>query len=431
MRRSNESIRRTIMSAASDLAADGLRVLALAARQLAATSCSESDETDLVFLGLVGLHDPPRPGVADAVAAARTAGIKVIMATGDHPNTARAIAKQIGLVTTDHATIVTGERLRHLSEAQLRLILQRPEAIFARLGADQKLRVVRTLRTLGHIVAVTGDGVNDAPALREAEIGVAMGRSGSDVARAAADIVLVEDNFADIVAAIEEGRAVFDNVRKFLTYILTSNVPEIVPYLAFVLLGVPLPLTIVQILAVDLGTDLLPALALGAERPDSAIMRRPPRPKIARLLDRPLLLRAYLFLGLFEATAALVAYFAVLERGGWRWGTALAPSDPLYLAATTACFCAIVATQVINLFLCRSEHRSVFSPTQAWNRWLVPGLAGELLLVGLIVYTPVGNLLFGTVPIGLAAWTPGIVIAAIMLAAEEVRKAWLRTSPAA
>lgn len=422
----DEPTRKAVASAAADLATRGLRVLALAARQLEAASCSGSDEADLLLLGLVGLHDPPRAGVADAVAAARAAGIKVIMTTGDHPSTALAIARQIGLVTLERPTIVTGERLRQLSEAQLRLILDAPEPLFARLGADQKLRVVRALRALRHVVAVTGDGVNDAPALREAEIGIAMGRSGSDVAREAADIVLVDDNFADIVAAIEEGRAVFANVRKFMTYILTSNIPEIVPYLAFVLLGIPLPLTIAQILAVDLGTDIFPALALGAERPDPAMMRRPPRRRSDRLLDRPLLLRAYLFLGLFEAAAAMLAYFAVLHEGGWRWGEVLGGSDPLYLAATTACLCGIVVTQMVNLFLCRSEHRSAFSRAQGRNPWLLAGLAAEALLVALIVYTPSGNLLFGTTPIGIATWVPGILVALVMLAAEEARKAWLR-----
>jgi magnesium-transporting ATPase (P-type) len=192
-----------------------------------------------------------------------------------------------------------------------------------------------------------------------------MGRSGSDVAREAADVVLVDDDFAGIVHGVEEGRAVFANVRKFLAYILTSNVPEIVPYVAFALLGVPLPLTVIQILAIDLGTDMLPALALGAEPPQAEVMRRPPRPRRARLLDRALLARAYLFLGPFEAAAGMAAYAWVLRSGGWRWGQALPAADPLYREATTACLAAIVVTQVANLFACRATDGSAPHPNRA------------------------------------------------------------------
>ena len=422
----DETARRAVEEAASGLAERGLRVLAMAARPLGKHDCDTADETELVLLGLVGLHDPPRLGVAEAVAAARAAGVRVIMTTGDHPRTALAVAREIGLVTDERSVLVTGERLQRMSEAQHRLVLSAQEIVFARLAAEQKLRLVRALRTMGEVVAMTGDGVNDAPALRAADIGIAMGRSGSDVAREAADVVLVEDNFADIVAGIEEGRAVFANVRKFMTYILTSNIPELVPYLAFVLFGIPLPLTIVQILAVDLGTDILPALALGAERPDPDVMRRPPRPRSQRLLSRGLLLRAYAFLGLFEAAAAMLAYFVVLRTGGWRWGEALGPHDPLYLEATTATLCAIVVTQVVNLFVCRSEERSAFTPPPARNPWLLFGLAAEIGLIALIVYTPWGNVLFGTAPLPPAAWLPSLPIALAMLVADELRKAWRR-----
>ena len=239
-------------------------------------------EERLTLLGLVGLEDPPRPEVPAAIQHCKNAGIKVIMITGDHPQTAKAIAREIGLVQSDTPVLITGEDLRRLSDTQLQLLLDAPEVIFARMGADQKLRIVSVLQRKKAIVAVTGDGVNDAPALKQADIGIAMGLTGTDVAREAADMVLLDDNFASIVQAIEEGRAVFANIRKFLTYILTSNIPEIVPYLAFVLLKIPLPLTIIQILAVDLGTDMLPALALGTEAPEPGVMQQPPRsPKSA------------------------------------------------------------------------------------------------------------------------------------------------------
>ena len=199
------------------------------------------------------------------------------MVTGDHPHTALAIAREIGLVKTEQPVVISGDELRAMSPAQLQLALDAKEIIFARVAAEQKMLIVQALKKKGEIVAVTGDGVNDAPALKTADIGIAMGIAGTDVAKEAADLILLDDNFASIVAAIEEGRAVFENIRKFLTYILSSNIPELVPYLAFVLFRIPLPLTIIQILAVDLGTDMLPALALGAEKPDPGVMNRPPQ----------------------------------------------------------------------------------------------------------------------------------------------------------
>jgi len=245
---------------------------------------------------------------------------------------------------------------------------------------------------------------------------------GTDVAREAADIVLLDDNFASIVAAVEEGRAVFDNIRKFLAYILTSNIPEVVPYLAFVLLRIPLPLTIVQILAVDLGTDMLPALALGAEAPAPEVMRRPPRPRGERLLHTALLVRAYLWLGMLEAIAALAAYFFVLDAGGWRYGEALAARDPLYLQATTACFAAIVLTQVVNVFLCRDPARPAFSFGFASNPLILWGIALELALLAVLVYTPWGQALFGTAPLPLEVWLYVLPFAGAMLVLEEGRK---------
>jgi calcium-translocating P-type ATPase len=412
--------------AAADAMADrGLRVLALAYRPLGAAAIPQT-ETELVFLGLVGFEDPPRPGVAEAIAAARRAGIKVIVTTGDHPHTTLAVARRIGLADGRHPTLITGERLRHMSDTQLRLALDAPDVLFARLGADQKLRIVRALQAKGQVVAMTGDGVNDAPALRQADIGIAMGRSGTDVAREAADMILVDDNFASIVEAVEEGRTVFDNVRKFMTYILASNAGELVPFLAFALFGIPLPLTIIQILAVDLGTDLLPALALGAEPPHPEVMARPPRPRRQRLLDLALRLRAYFFLGAFEAAAGMASYFYVLVLGGWSFGQALAANDPLYRQATTACLAGIVVAQVVNVFLCRSDRESAFAYPLASNRLIVAGIAAELLLIALIVYTPPGQAIYGTAPLPAEAWLFMLPFAAAMLAAEEARKWWLR-----
>jgi calcium-translocating P-type ATPase len=416
---------KTRLLAAQDMMAEaGLRVLAFAHGPV--DDGLPAEESGLTLAGLVGLEDPPRPEVPEAIARCTSAGIRVIMVTGDHPHTALAIAREIGLVKSAQPVIITGDTLRRMTPEQLQLALDTPEILFARVAAEQKMHIVEALQHKGETVAVTGDGVNDAPALKVADIGIAMGLSGTDVAKEAADLILLDDNFASIVAAIEEGRAVFDNIRKFLTYILTSNIPELVPYLAFVLFRIPLPLTIIQILAVDLGTDMLPALALGAEKPDPAVMQRPPRARGERLLSWGLIVRAYLFLGVLEAAAAMAVFFFVLHAAGWHYGETLGKAEPLYLQATTACLAAIVVMQVVNLFVCRHPRKSSLSFGLATNPFILPGIAAELAVILAIVYTPAGNWLFGTAPIGWDAWLYALPFAALMWGLDEARKAWLR-----
>jgi len=406
------------------MAAEGLRVIALAERRFAPGMAPH--EGGLCFVGLIGLEDPPRADVAEAVARCHVAGIRVIMVTGDHPSTAVAIAREIGLVRGTSPVVLRGESIRRMTPAQLQLALDAPEVICARVSAEQKMLVVQALQRKGEIVAVTGDGVNDAPALKTADIGIAMGRSGTDVAKEAADLVLLDDHFGSIVSAVEEGRAVFANIRKFLTYILTSNIPEVVPYLAFVLLRIPLPLTVIQILAVDLGTDLLPALALGAEPPRDDVMQQPPRKRGERLLNWPLLLRAYLWLGMIQAALAMAAFFLVLRQAGWHWGEVLGAQDPTYLAATTACLAAIVCAQVANLFVCRDPREASWRLPLWSNRLLWIGLACELTLLALIVYLPALQGLFGTAALPAALW-PWLAAGALLLfLLEETRKAWVR-----
>jgi magnesium-transporting ATPase (P-type) len=344
------------------------------------------------------------------------------MVTGDHPHTALAIARQIGQVQSDKPVVITGDQLRKLSETQLRLALDAPDIIFARVGADQKMRIVAALKKKKHIVAVTGDGVNDAPALKLADIGIAMGLTGTDVAKEASDMILLDDNFASIIAAIEEGRAVYENIRKFLAYILTSNIPEIVPFLAFALLKIPLPLTIIQILAIDLGTDMLPALGLGAGKPEPDSMSKPPRSHSERLLDWPLLLRAYCFLGVLEAVIAMAAYFFVLHSGGWQWGESMESQMPLYLQATTACFSGIIIAQIVNVFLCKTPERSVFNTPLFDNHIILWGIVLEIALIVVIIYTPWGNVIFGTMPLALEVWLFMLPLALGMLLLEEIRK---------
>jgi len=417
--------RTRLLAAQDEMAGAGLRVLAFAHRAVDEAG-SPGDEQDMILAGLIGLEDPPRAEVPDAIARCHAAGIRIIMVTGDHPRTGVAIARQIGLLRSEQPLVVDGEQLRLMSPTQLQLALDAPEILFARVAAEQKMRIVEALKKKGEIVAVTGDGVNDAPALKTADIGIAMGISGTDVAKEAADLILLDDNFASIVAAIEEGRAVFENIRKFLTYILSSNIPELVPYLAFVLFRIPLPLTIIQILAVDLGTDMLPALALGAEKPDPAVMQRPPRAPNERLLSWGLIARAYLFLGVLEAAAAMLAFFFVLDAAGWHYGQLLDRFDPVYLQATSACLATIVVMQVINVFLCRHPRRSLLACGFGGNGYLWLGIVAELAVIVLILYTPSGNWLFGTAAIGGTTWLLAIACAALMCVLEELRKLSIR-----
>jgi magnesium-transporting ATPase (P-type) len=413
--------------AAERMGNEGLRVLAFAWRHLADAFDPSTADREMTLSGMVGLEDPPRPEVKDALQQCRDAGIKVIMVTGDHPQTAVAIAREIGMVRLDDPVVITGTQLSRLSNIQLQLALDAPEILFARVQAEQKRRIVTALKNKREIVAVTGDGVNDAPALRKADVGIAMGRSGTDVARESADMVLLDDNFASIVAAIEEGRAVFSNIRNFLAYIMTSNVSEAVPYLLFVVFRIPLPLTIIQILAVDLGTDMIPALGLGAEAPGPDVMKSPPRSRNDRLLDFGLLARVYLYLGFIQSVAAISAYAYVLHAAGWSYGERLATNDPLYLRATTACLSAIVFMQVANVFNCRSERHSVFGRRAFSNKLLLAGVAAEIIAILWIDYTEWGNRVFGTAPIGLDVWVFMVPFALAMIAFEELRKGLIRS----
>ncbi len=429
--------REAILGRSRSFAHQAYRVLAVAMRTIEAGLAEhlspETVEQELTFLGLVALMDPPHREVPGAVARCRSAGVRVIMITGDHPLTALAVARKIGLVPAESGqgsepapVVIEGSQLDTFSDQNLKKLLQanesRQASVFARMAPGHKMRIVTALMEMGEIVAVTGDGVNDAPALRKADIGIAMGVAGTDVAKETAHMILLDDNFSTIVNAIEEGRAVYANIRKFVTYVLAGNVPEVVPYLGYGLFGIPLALTIPQVLAVDLGTDMVPAIALGAEPPHAGIMEVPPRPRTERLLSLPTLLRTYAFLGLIEAGIAMSAFFWFLKTQGWTWGAPLAWTDPLYRQATTLTFAAIVAGQVANVFACRSERVSVFRLGFLTNPFILWGIAVELTLLAVIVYTPLGNLILGTAPLPGWVWAPLIIGAVGLLLAEEVRK---------
>lgn len=423
----NDEWQSKIAAAQQSMADKGLRVLCLASRHLDSSEYVDLEQ-EMTFSGLVGLADPIRPEVPEAVKKCHEAGIKVIMLTGDHPHTALAVARQVSLATSASSLVITGDQLKKMSRTQLQIALDTKEIIFARVGADQKMLIVQALKRKRHIVAVTGDGVNDTPALRAADIGIAMGVSGTDAAKSAADMILLDDNFSSIVAAVEEGRAVFDNIRKFLAYILTSNVPELVPYLAFALFKIPLALTVPQILLVDLGTDIVPALGLGAEKPDAEIMKRAPRSRKERLLDSGLIVRAFCFLGIMEAIIAMSAFFLVLGRGGWQYNQVLSINSDLYRQATTATLSAIILAQIVNVFLCRSTTRSVFKTSLFSNNLLMIGIGIEIAILAIINYASLGNYLFATAPLDWKIWLYVMPFAAAMIFLEELRKYWVRNN---
>ncbi|MBI4654183.1 MAG: cation-transporting P-type ATPase [Nitrospirae bacterium] len=434
-----DTIREQLITTYNSMTGKGLRVLAFAFKeiensfkfQVSSAKLKEKNsslvthhsllEKNMVFAGLIGLEDPPRPEVPQAIEKCREAGIRVIMITGDSSRTAEAIAREIGLVR-ENPVIIEGHEFLKMTDKELRDAIKGKEVIFSRMSPKHKMRLVSVLKDEGEIVAVTGDGVNDAPALKKADVGIAMGMTGTDVAKESADIILLDDNFATIVNAIEEGRTVYENIRKFVSYIFSSNIPEIVPYLAYVIFRIPLPLTIIQILAVDLGTDLFPALALGAEKPLPEIMKQPPRSPEERLLNFPTLSRAYFFLGPIEAVAGLFGFFYVLKSGGWQWGEMLSLGNILYMQATTACLTAIIITQIANIFACRSMKESVFTLGFFSNKLIFWGIAIEILLQLFIVYHPWGNAIFGTSPIGPEIWLILSLFSVILFFSEELRK---------
>ena len=424
-----DELRRNVLAENDALANEGLRVIGVATRPLDFDSgfSVENTERDLIFLGLVGMMDPPRPEVPEAMELCRRAGIRAIMITGDYGLTAIAIARKIGLAQTKNPRVVTGHELNEIDEDGLSRILKE-EVIFARVTPEHKMRIVSSLKQSGEVVAVTGDGVNDAPALKKADIGVAMGMRGSDVAKEAAAMILTDDNFASIVSAIEEGRAVYSNIKKFVTYIFASNIPEIVPFIVFVLFKIPLPLTVMQILAVDLGTDLVPALGLGTEPPEPGTMDQPPRPRNKRLLDLPLLLRAYCFLGPIEAVASMAGFFFIYFEHGWRPGMEMANAGPVYVAATTMSLAGIVTSQIGNVFACRTERESVFRAGLFANKLVLWGIATELAIIMVLIYTPALQKVFGLAPFAFKEWAFLLVFAPLLLLMEETRKRIARRS---
>jgi len=431
----------------------------------------------LRFVGLMSMIDPPRAAVPDAVLKCRSAGIKVIMVTGDHPITAKAIARSVGIISEGQETVedianrkgcdikdvnprearaavVHGGEIKDLSEKALdEILLYHTEIVFARTSPQQKLIIVEGCQRMGAIVAVTGDGVNDSPALKKADIGVAMGIAGSDVSKQAADMILLDDNFASIVTGVEEGRLIFDNLKKSIAYTLTSNIPEISPFLLFILADVPLPLGTVTILCIDLGTDMVPAISMAYEFAESDIMKRPPRnPFTDKLVNERLISMAYGQIGMIQASAGFFVYFVILcENGFWpshllglrrAWDSqavndledsygqewTYADRKKLEYTCHTAFFVSIVVVQWADLIICKTRKLSVFQQGMK-NHFMNFGLFFETALACVLSYTPGMDKGLRMYPLKINWWLPAIPFSILIWCYDETRKFLLRRNP--
>lgn len=421
----DETLRARISGAGDAMAGQALRVLAVARRRLPAGE-TEQIEHDLTFLGLIGMLDPPRPEVPAAIADCRRAGIRLVMVTGDDGVTGRAVAARLGMIGSEPVRVLDAAGLAALSADDLTSLLRSGiSVLFARVRPQDKLRVVQAFQELGAVVAVTGDGINDTPALRRADIGVAMGRGGTDLAREAAEMILLDNSFASIAAAIELGRSVYLNIRRFLIYLFSHNLAELAPILAATAVGFPLlPITALQILAIDLGSDVLPALALGAEPPEPGVMDRPPRPPRARLFS-PSLVGRFAFLGAMQSVAVVAVFFWKVHSTGLPF-TEIGYGNPTYREALTMVQAGIVVMQAFNGFAVQTDLDSVFRAGLFRNRWLVAGELLGLALMAAISYLGPLQAVFHTAPLTLADWSILFGCGAILFTAEELRKLALR-----
>ncbi|MET8764837.1 cation-transporting P-type ATPase [Lentzea sp. NPDC004782] len=425
----DDRARAEVLAANDAMAGSALRVLAVAVRAVRGARTGQVEaENDLTLLGLVGMLDPPRPEVVDAVASCRRAGIRVIMVTGDYALTAEAIARRVGILAAPgRPRTVTGADLDgEIDDTGLRdLLTGEGDVLFARVKPEHKMRVVAALKELGEVVAVTGDGANDAPALKRADIGVAMGATGTDVAREAAVMVLLDDSFASIATAVELGRSVYANIRKFLVYLFSHNLGELAPILVATFAGFPLvPINAMQVLAIDLGSDVLPALALGAEPPEPGVMDTPPRGRRERLFSWALV-RRFLFLGSIQAASATALFFWHIHTAGIPFDRFTA-ANPVYREALTMTQATIVVSQFFNSFTVRSDRLSIVRLGLFSNRKLIgAGLIGIAIMCA-ISYVPLLQAVFHTAPLSVVDWLLVVGCGALVLGADEVRKFLLR-----
>ncbi|EKD93912.1 MAG: hypothetical protein ACD_28C00032G0009 [uncultured bacterium] len=423
--------RKQIETMTQKMAKKALRVLAFATRELKGEGIPKGKkgyskalvETDMVFLGLMGMMDPARPEIEGAVQIAKKAGIKIIMVTGDHGITALAIAQSLGIVTTRDARVILGTELEEMSETKLSQLLSKKnqEILFARVSPEHKLKIVGALKKNGEIVAMTGDGVNDAPALKRADIGIAMGITGTDVSKEAADMILVDDSFGTIVNAVEEGRTIYQNLKKFVFFIFSCNIGELVTVFTGILLGIPAPLTAILILCVNLGTDVLPALALGVDPPEPGIMTKKPRSQKDHIMKKRFVWH-FTYLGFVIGGIVLAAYLWTLYRYGWSWGMNLGEENLIYLKASTSAFVLLVFVQMANAMNCRSLSQSIFTLGLFSNRWLWGAILTSIVTIILFVEIPFFQKALHTTSLSLQEWLMLSVLGLSIILVEELRK---------
>jgi Ca2+-transporting ATPase len=411
----SEAKRQEILAVNADLARQALRVLSVAYRpmsQVPETPAPENVETHLVFLGLMGMIDPARPEVKIAVSVAQGAGLKSVMVTGDYQDTAEAIAKEIGLLTPS-SKVLTGAELDQMTEEQLVEIVEHVD-VYARVSPAHKTKIVDAFKARGHVVAMTGDGVNDAPALKRANIGIAMGITGTDVAKETADMVLTDDNYASIVSAIEEGRIIYSNIRKFVFYLISCNVGEILIIFLSMLAGLPIPLTPIMLLWLNLVTDGAPALALGLEKGDPDTMKRPPRPTREPVINQEMLIGV-----IIQAIVMTAAVLAAFVYGLSRYPDNLA-------GAQTVAFATLIVSELLRAYTARSERYSLFSIGVLGNKWMQYAVGSSLALLLAVIYVPILQLFFGAVPLALEDWLVMAPFFLVSSVAAEITKVLLR-----
>ncbi|MCL4257717.1 MAG: cation-translocating P-type ATPase [Anaerolineales bacterium] len=414
----NEQMRARILEANDQMAQDALRVIAVAYRiskDVPDKLTPEHVEQDLVFVGLLGMIDPPRAEVKDALAKARSAGIRTVMITGDYPQTARAIAIQIGLVSEDSSKVIAGAELNDMSDEQLQEEIKRT-SVFARVSPEHKVRIVKALRANGNIVAMTGDGVNDAPALKQADIGVAMGITGTDVAKETADMVLTDDNYSSIVSAVEQGRVIYSNIRKFVFFLLSCNTAEIAIIFTAIMMGLPSPLAPIQLLWLNLLTDGAPALALGTEKGDPDIMKLPPRRKDEPIIDAEMRL-GIIIQTIVKTGSVLAAYMLGLQ---------LFPTDGHNVTAATMAFMTLGLCELVRAYTARSEHFSMFYGGLFSNKNMNVAVLISTVLLLVVVYVPPLQGVFDTAPLGWLHWEIILPLTLLPGVAAELTKWYIR-----
>jgi Ca2+-transporting ATPase len=417
-----EENKKEIRKKYNEMSGEALRVLAFAYRNMENISESnylKESEKDLVWVGMMGMIDPPRAGVAEAILKCSSMGIKVMMITGDYEITAEAIAKKAGIIQDgEDYEVISGKKLMTMSDEEIYAQTKKKKIIFARIVPEQKLRIASIFKSKGEIVAMTGDGVNDAPALKKADIGVAMGIMGTDVSKEASDMILLDDNFSSIVNGVNEGRTIFRNLKKFVHYVLTSNASELFTVIIGVIMQIPSPISAIQILAVDLGTDIFPSFSLSMEPDEPGISKRKKKESIVNFKG----FRRIAYIGIIMAVGAVVAFLLSMMRGGWYFGKELAEGSVLYIKSTSAAYAVLSMSQMANLLQSRSESLSVFKLGFFKNKYAIGSIFISLGILLCFMYLPFCQKYIGMVPI---EWEDWIAVAVTFLAVflfEEARK---------